>query len=128
MDNCSWSLASRQLLLTFWSLAQLHTGPFQLDFDWKSSNQHFSVYCQIWTLKVYVTTSLLGALRPGSPTFSESNQRDVRKRGKGPTQDPRINIAESPKKFLGITRFGEILDQELGSCASCRGAYCLQEN
>ena len=73
-----------------------------------------------------VTASLLGALRPGSPTFSESNQRDVKKRGKGPTQDPRINIAESPKKFLGITRFGEILNLELGSCASCRGPYCFQ--
>jgi len=50
--------------------------------------------------------SLIGGLRPGSPTFSESNQRDVQKRGKGPTQDARINIVDQPKKFLGITRFG----------------------
>lgn len=50
--------------------------------------------------------SLIGALRPGSPTFSESNQRDVKKRGKGPTQNPKINVAEDPKKFLGVTRFG----------------------
>ncbi len=50
--------------------------------------------------------SLIGGLRPGSPTFSESNQRDVKKRGKGPTQDARINVVDQPKKFLGITRFG----------------------
>ena len=33
LDNCSWSSAFRQLLLTFWSLAQLHTGPYHLDFE-----------------------------------------------------------------------------------------------
>lgn len=53
-----------------------------------------------------IAYSLLGALRPGSPTFSESNQRDVKKRGKGPTQNPKINPVDQPKKFLGITRFG----------------------
>jgi len=53
-----------------------------------------------------IAYSLIGGLRPGSPTFSESNQRDVQKRGKGPTQDARINIVDQPKKFLGITRFG----------------------
>ena len=47
----------------------------------------------------------LQAARPGSPTFSESNQRDVKKRQKGPNQNPKINISE-PKKFLGITNFG----------------------
>lgn len=49
--------------------------------------------------------NFISAVRPGSPTFSESNQRDVKKRQKGPTQDPKINISE-PKKFLGITNFG----------------------
>ncbi len=44
-------------------------------------------------------------MRPGSPTFSESNQKDIKKRQKGPNQNPKINISE-PKKFLGITRFG----------------------
>ena len=44
-------------------------------------------------------------MRPGSPTFSESNQRDVKKRQKGPNQNPKITPAE-PKKFLGITEFG----------------------
>ena len=53
-----------------------------------------------------VSCSLIGALRPGSPTFSESNQKDVKKRGKGPVQNPKLNIAEDPKKFLGVTRFG----------------------
>jgi photosystem II protein len=53
-----------------------------------------------------IAYSLIGGLRPGSPTFSESNQRDVKKRGKGPTQDARINVVDQPKKFLGITRFG----------------------
>jgi photosystem II protein len=53
-----------------------------------------------------IAYSLIGALNPASPTFSESNQRDVKKRGKGPTQDPKINAINNPKKFLGITRFG----------------------
>lgn len=53
-----------------------------------------------------IAYSLIGALRPGSPTFSESNQRDVKKRGKGPVQNPKLNVAEDPKKFLGVTRFG----------------------
>ena len=44
-------------------------------------------------------------MRPGSPTFSESNQKDIRKRQKGPNQNPKITPAE-PKKFLGITNFG----------------------
>ena len=44
-------------------------------------------------------------MRPGSPTFSESNQKDIKKRQKGPNQNPKINVSE-PKKFLGITRFG----------------------
>lgn len=30
----------------------------------------------------------------------------MRKRGKGPTQNPKINAAQNPKKFLGVTRFG----------------------
>ena len=47
----------------------------------------------------------LQAVRPGSPTYSESNQRDVKKRQAGPNQNPKITAAE-PKKFLGITEFG----------------------
>lgn len=53
-----------------------------------------------------IAYSFIGGLRPGSPTFSEENQRDVRKRGKGPTQDPKINAVSDPKGFFGITRFG----------------------
>lgn len=49
--------------------------------------------------------NLFSAARPGSPTFSESNQKDVKKRQKGPNQNPKITAAE-PKKFLGITEFG----------------------
>lgn len=49
--------------------------------------------------------NLFSAVRPGSPTFSESNQRDVKKRQAGPNQNPKITAAE-PKKFLGITEFG----------------------
>ena len=51
------------------------------------------------------TCDKLQAARPGSPTFSESNQKDVKKRQKGPNQNPKINVSE-PKKFLGITNFG----------------------
>lgn len=50
--------------------------------------------------------SFVGGLRPGSPTFSEANQRDVRKRKAGPTQKPQINAVEKPGKFFGVTEFG----------------------
>ena len=67
----------------------------------------FQLSTQVFTIfDSDLNCSLIGALRPGSPTFSESNQRDVKKRGKGPTQNPKINVAEDPKKFLGVTRFG----------------------
>lgn len=58
--------------------------------------------------------NLLTALNPASPTFSEENQRDVRKRPKGPTQDTRINIATQPREFLGIDKgFGFTRKNEL---------------
>ena len=46
------------------------------------------------------------ALSPLSSTFSESNQADVKKRPKGPTQNPKINPVENPQEFLGIDKVG----------------------
>lgn len=57
------------------------------------------------TLVAFIGYNAFSALRPGSPTFSESNQKDIKKRQKGPNQNPKITVAE-PKKFLGITEFG----------------------
>jgi len=56
--------------------------------------------------------NFISALNPASPTFSEENQRDVRKRPSGPTNDPRIQ-PNTPKKFFGITDFGFTKKNEL---------------
>ncbi|KAK9838122.1 hypothetical protein WJX81_002596 [Elliptochloris bilobata] len=54
-----------------------------------------------------VAYSAIGALNPKSPTFSEANQRDVRKRPAGPNNKPnKIDAVSNPKGFFGITRFG----------------------
>ena len=47
--------------------------------------QELSVPSTVAEVGLYATIAygLLGALRPGSPTFSKSNQQDVAKRGKG---------------------------------------------
>lgn len=50
--------------------------------------------------------NFVGGLRPGSPTFSEENQRDVQKRRKGAVQDPKINAVSDPKGFFGISEKG----------------------
>ena len=43
-------------------------------------------------------------LAPGSPTFSESNQADVRKRPAGGVQKPgKVNFAQKPKQTLGVS-------------------------
>jgi photosystem II protein len=59
-----------------------------------------------------VVYSALGALNPLSPTFSDENQRDIKKRPRGPTNDPTMYPGE-PKKFLGITNFGFTKKNEL---------------
>jgi len=53
-----------------------------------------------------VVVNFITALNPNGPTFSKENQEDVAKRPKGAVQDPNINVATNPKKFLGITNFG----------------------
>lgn len=53
-----------------------------------------------------IAYSVIGGLNPKSPTFSEANQRDVRKRGAGPTQKPQYNAVSTPGKFFGATEFG----------------------
>ncbi|KAK9800345.1 hypothetical protein WJX73_006848 [Symbiochloris irregularis] len=51
--------------------------------------------------------NFLTALGPGSPTFSESNQRDVKKRGAGPVQNPSgVSLTQNPKRFFGIDESG----------------------
>jgi len=49
-----------------------------------------------------VVYNALSALAPGSPTLSDTNQRDVAKRPGGPTQEP----PQSFQQFLGIRGFG----------------------
>lgn len=80
-------------------------------------------------LVALIAYNFIQGLRPGSPTFSEENQRDIRKRQKGAVQDPNINIVSDPKGFLGITEFGFTKNNEvfvgrvaqLGFLASCIG-------
>lgn len=48
--------------------------------------------------------NVLTALNPASPTFSPENQADVRKRPKGPIQNPKINPVSNPQEFLGIDK------------------------
>jgi hypothetical protein len=48
--------------------------------------------------------NVLTALNPSSPTFSPSNQQDVKKRPRGPIQNPKINPIENPVDFLGIDK------------------------
>lgn len=50
-----------------------------------------------------ISYNFIGGLRPGSPTFSEENQRDVAKRGQGAVQNPKINAAGNPSKFFGTS-------------------------
>jgi photosystem II protein len=58
--------------------------------------------------------NVLTALNPSSPTFSASNQQDVKKRPKGPVQNPKINPVENPTEFLGIDKgFGFTRKNEL---------------
>lgn len=72
------------------------------------------------------------ALNPASPTFSESNQQDVRKRPSGGVQKPsKVDPIQQPKKFLGISDFGFTKANELfvgrvamiGFAASLVGEY-----
>lgn len=53
--------------------------------------------------------NVLTALNPASPTFSDSNQKDVKKRPKGPIQNPKINPIENPTEFLGIDKVNLVL-------------------
>jgi photosystem II protein len=57
--------------------------------------------------------SFVGGLNPKSPTFSAENQRDVKKRGAGPTQKPQINAVGNPGKFFGATEYGFSKKNEL---------------
>ena len=58
--------------------------------------------------------NVLTALNPASPTFSSSNQADVKKRPKGPIQNPKINPISDPQAFLGIDKgFGFTRKNEL---------------
>jgi photosystem II protein len=54
-----------------------------------------------------VAFNVITALGPGSPTFSEDNQRDVNKRPAGGVQKPsKISLAQNPADTLGVSRFG----------------------
>lgn len=64
-------------------------------------------------LVALIAYNFIQGLRPGSPTFSEENQRDIRKRPAGGVQDPNINLVSNPKKFLGITEFGFTKNNEI---------------
>ena len=58
--------------------------------------------------------NVLTALNPASPTFSSSNQADVKKRPSGPIQNPKINPISDPQAFLGIDKgFGFTRKNEL---------------
>lgn len=79
-----------------------------------------------------VAFNFVTALNPASPTFDESNQKDVRKRPSGGVQKPsKVDPIQSPKKFLGITDFGFTKANELfvgrvamiGFAASLVGEY-----
>lgn len=50
-----------------------------------------------------VAYSFLGVLNPA--TWSRANQEDVAKRPKGGVQDPKINAASDPGRFLGLEGF-----------------------
>jgi photosystem II protein len=73
------------------------------------------------------------ALNPASPTFSESNQQDVRKRPAGGVQKPgKVDPTQNPKQALGISNsFGFTKANELfvgrlamiGFAASLIGEY-----
>ncbi|EIE19148.1 hypothetical protein COCSUDRAFT_59631 [Coccomyxa subellipsoidea C-169] len=60
-----------------------------------------------------VAYSFIGGLNPKSPTFSAANQRDVKKRGAGPTQKPQINAVSNPGDMFGATEFGFSKKNEL---------------
>eukprot|EP00891_Asterochloris_glomerata_P009902 jgi/Astpho2/9902/Aster-06614 len=61
-------------------------------------------------LLVLLGYNVVAGLAPGSPTFSESNQADVRKRPAGGVQKPgKVNFAQKPKQTLGISdEFGRV--------------------
>lgn len=63
-------------------------------------------------------------LAPGSPTFSESNQADVRKRPAGGVQKPgKVNFAQKPKQTLGISdEFGESHSRKVVSLGVSKAA------
>lgn len=93
--------------------------------------QELSIPSGLAELGLYGTIAygLIGALVPGSPTFSKSNQQDVKKRGKGPTQNPKIrptdaaNFAGTSKGF-GFTKQNEIVvgrTAQLGFAAAVIG-------
>nr|WOH23173.1 chloroplast photosystem II subunit S [Lobosphaera incisa] len=62
-----------------------------------------------------VAVNFVTALFPGSPTFSESNQQDVRKRPSGPIQKPqKTSAADRPDRFFGTSsQFGFTKKNEL---------------
>ncbi|KAK9823550.1 hypothetical protein WJX72_003663 [[Myrmecia] bisecta] len=68
-----------------------------------------------WLVIALVGFNFVTALFPGSPTFSEENQRDVQKRPKGPIQRPGMNAANtSPSSFFGTSNaFGFTKKNEL---------------
>jgi photosystem II protein len=73
---------------------------------------------QFWVKAIVfgiVGFNFITALAPSSPTFSEENQRDIRKRPKGPIQDPTMNPIREPGEFFGIPgfRFGFTKKNEL---------------
>jgi len=61
-----------------------------------------------------VGINVITALGPGSPTFSEENQRDVRKRPAGGVQQPnKKSFVQDPQGTLGVTKFGFTKKNEL---------------
>ena len=92
--------------------------------------QELSIPPGLAELGLYGTIAygLIGALRPGSPTFSKSNQEDVKKRGKGelimqsivqqfaPLQPATLYTAErSPTDMHAKSLFSE--------CTECKLCY-----
>ena len=69
-----------------------------------------------WLVAGVVIFNVLTALNPASPTFSEENQRDVRKRPKGPTQDPRIDPSNPVVRFQPWIFVDEYLNLKCKQC------------
>jgi len=67
-----------------------------------------------WLVVAIVGLNVVVALNPFGSTFSEENQRDVRKRPTGAVQNPKKNFVNDPKGSLGIPgEFGFLKKNEL---------------